>query len=375
MTLESVLIVTRNFPPLTGGMERLMQHITESLAEHYAVTLIGPSGCRRFCPPNIQVIECPTNPAGFLTLALFRGLLQCLRRRYRFVFGGSGLVAGICAILGRLNGAATIVHVHGLDIVADNGFYQTLFVPWLRRIDKVIANSSNTRSLAVAAGCDPANVYVLNPGVTLRKGDPPDRRDARQSLELTDETVLLFVGRIVRRKGLAALLQNAGTQVLTQLPNTLLLVVGDTPSNALARDSDTAHAIRDAMTDETIASRVRFLGAVDDDALERCYAAADTLLFPLVDVPGDVEGFGMVAIEASACGTPTVAFAVGGVTDAIKDGVNGTLVEPGDYSAYCAAVVDSVQRRESGSATCTNHAAGFAWPRHRERLLEILRAD
>lgn len=369
----SVLIITRNFPPLTGGMERLMQYTAESLATQFDVTLIGPRGSGAFCPGANRVIECPTSPVLFLLVAMFKGWLHCMGRRYDIVFGGSGLVAPISAILARLRGSRSVVHVHGLDLVVDNSLYQRMFVPWVARNSTVIANSANTRNLAIERGCKDTQIEVLNPGTTLPDTSllPPPSQ-LRKDLGIEAESVVLFVGRIVRRKGLSAFVKRAWPAVVAARPGTTLLVVGDDPENALRRDAEGA-ALRDAIG-ELDDDSVRFLGAIDDETLWRCYALADTLVFPLVDTPGDVEGFGMVAIEAAAFGTPTVAFPVGGVVDAVIDGVSGRLVPPGDYAAFSDAVVEMTHARIDVREQCRKHAERFSWAEHRLRLLALLEA-
>lgn len=139
-----------------------------------------------------------------------------------------------------------------------------------------------------------------------------------------------------KRKGLTEFLEKAWPRVVALQPDAMLLVVGDSPDNALLQDPKGAERLTNAI-ERCAKDTVRFLGAVDDDVLWNCYAAADALVFPLVRVKGDVEGFGMVAIEAAASGTPTVAFPVGGVVDAVADGVNGLLAPEGDYEAFADA--------------------------------------
>ena len=124
MAKTRLLVVTRNFPPLTGGMERLLQHIVAGLAKDYEVSLVGPSGCARFCPDGVKAYECPANAAGFLLVAAFKGLYVSLRHRHALVLGGSGLVAPVTWLLALLRGSKRAVHVHGLDLVVLNRVYQ-----------------------------------------------------------------------------------------------------------------------------------------------------------------------------------------------------------------------------------------------------------
>ncbi len=353
-------------------MERLLQHSVETLASEFDVTLIGPQGCGGFSPSSVQTIECPASPLSFLVSALLNGWRAIRKQSFDLVLGGSGLVSPVTSLLARRAKARSAIFVHGLDLVVDNWVYQTFFIPFLRRHDRIVANSRNTRTLASDKGCPAKRIEIVNPGSTIPPNSLLERTDAvREEFGLAGKKVVLFVGRMVPRKGLAEFLENAWPRIIDALPNAILLVVGDTPDDALLKDSKGAKRLMDAIG-RCGAESVRFVGAVDDDTLWNCYAAADTLVFPLIRVKGDVEGFGMVAIEAAASGTPTVAFPVGGVVDAVSEGKNGLLVPEGDYRAFADAVISICRGSPPSAADCRSHALQFGWEAHGRRLLAAL---
>ena len=349
-----------------------MHHSVETLASKFDVTLIGPSGCSEFVSDDVAVIECPSSPFGFLTAALVKGLRPVGKTSFDLVLGGSGLVAPITWIFSQVAKARSFIFVHGLDLVVDNFMFQYLFVPFIRRHDRVIANSQNTRELAIAKDCSPDKVTIVNPGCTI----PPessllDVAEYRAGLGYQDRKVILFVGRMVRRKGLAEFLTNAWPRIIELEPDAVLLVAGDTPGDALLKDPVGSENLLEAI-EMNGKDSVDFLGTVDDNVLWHCYAAAEALVFPLIRVKGDVEGFGMVAIEAAASGTPTVAFPVGGVVDAVVDGSSGVLVPEGDYEAFADAVVSICNGGPPSAAECRSHAEKFSWDAHGKELLSAL---
>lgn len=347
-----------------------MHRSVQTLDGHAELVVIGPSGGGRHAPPGIEYRACPPSAAAFLPCALVRGLVACMRYDFDFVLGGSGLVAPLTAVLGKLFGLRRTVFVHGLDIVADSRIYQRLFVPTIAMHETVVANSRNTKSLAEAAGCSPETVKVVHPGTSIPESLPTDR-SVLTNRGLEDSATLLFVGRIIPRKGLAEFIGRAWPQIRSRRENAALLVVGDSPDDALNRDPRGAPRLEEALR-QIPSGSVHFLGNVPDEELRSLYAAATCLIFPLVEVRGDVEGFGMVAIEAAACGTPTIAFAVGGVVDAVNEPLSGRLIEPGDYEAFADACIDAIDGDRPSAGHCREFARNFDWERHGRQLSALI---
>lgn len=360
---QRILLVTRNLPPLLGGMERLNWHMADELSHHADVRVIGPAGSAALAPPGVRVAEAPLRPLWkFLLRARVLARREALAWRPDIVLAGSGLTAPIALSAARMCGARTAAYVHGLDIMVKHPVYRALWLPALRRTDRVIANSRATAGLAREAGIEPGRIGIVHPGVELPPQLPEGEVVARFRAEhdLGDRRLLLSVGRLSARKGLREFVRDALPRIVDACPEVLLLIVGDAPAQALHARAQTPESIRAAAEASDMVDRVRFLGKLSDDDLNAAFRSADVHIFPVRELPGDIEGFGMVAIEAAAFGVPTVAYAVGGVTDAVQEGVSGRLVRAGDAEAFADAVVEILQR-PLGKGGIRAFSARFDW--------------
>ncbi|WP_147653585.1 glycosyltransferase family 4 protein [Vulcaniibacterium gelatinicum] len=369
-----ILLVTRNFPPLRGGMERLNQRLLQGLAVHHPVFLVGPDGCGAHARAASGVQTVPAAPLWrFLPACLLAALRSASRHGPDIVLAGSGLTAPIAWLAARRAGGRSAVYLHGLDIIAPSAVYQALWLPMIRRCDRVIVNSRNTRDLAVARGVPAERVCVVHPGTDLPMADPSARRRFREIHRLGEAPVLLSVGRLTARKGLVEFVREVFPLVLQRHPDTRLVVVGDDPVDALHGGGAGGRRALEASAEQVgVRHALLCLGTCSDGELSDAYSGADVHVFPVRSTPGDVEGFGMVAIEAAAHGVPTVAYAVGGVSDAVADGQSGTLVAPNDGHAFAAAVLEWLAHGSQAAAGCRRFASGFSWARFDSELREAL---
>jgi phosphatidyl-myo-inositol dimannoside synthase len=376
--LPKALVITRNLPPLVGGMERLVWHIVDELRQNYRVCVIGPEGCRNLLPHGVDCSEVPLTPLfRFLFLAQIAAIGSAFRRKPRFVMAGSGLTAPLVWLVSRIFRARCFVYLHGLDIEANHKIYRMFWRPFFRKFDGVMVNSHFTKKLAIQIGISKKRIRVLHPGVTLP--DPGDadtqRREFRERHNLEDSHLLLYVGRLTARKGFAFFCKDILPHIVEKHPSVKTVVVGDEPESALLQAKGIRAHIEAILTENGLKKRVLFLGelAQDDPELSAAYFSADVLVFPVQQRKNDNEGFGMVAIEAAAHGLPTVAFAAGGVTDAVANDASGKLVASGDNQAFSEAVIDLLQKpsyiRKGGDIRA--FAAEFAWPEFGKRLRSI----
>lgn len=370
-----ILIVTRNLPPLVGGMERLNWHMAEQLSQSAHVRIIGPTGSAAMAPPDIEVDEVPLRPLWrFIIRAMQEAIGVASRWKPDIVLAGSGLTAPIALFAARICKARAAVYLHGLDIATPHRVYRALWLPAIRRMDYIIANSSATREIALDKGVPEARIAVLHPGVDLPMAAAADDAGAgfRQQYGLGEGPILLSVGRLAERKGLREFVQAVLPRVAAEHRNAQLVVIGDTPDQALAARSQTRESILHAARNSGVADRIHFIGTVTDQELLRAYCAASVHVFPVREIPGDPEGFGMVAVEAAAHGVPTAAYATGGIVDAIREGVSGHLAPPGE-STVLAAHISTLLRQRLPKQPMLAFAEQFTWSRFGARLDALLR--
>ncbi|WP_083250877.1 glycosyltransferase family 4 protein [Acidihalobacter aeolianus] len=352
-------------------MERLVWHIVEGLYPEWHTHVIGPRGCREYLPPEVDSREVPIQPLWrFLLHIKLAALHQAFRLRPKLVIAGSGLTAPFAWLAARLVGARCMVYLHGLDVEARHPIYRLAWRPFFRHFDHVLVNSRFTRQLAVAAGVARSRISILHPGVTLPElAQANDQRTQfRNRYALGEVPLMLYVGRITARKGLADFIRWSLPNIIASVPAAKLVVIGDVPSGALLGSTDERARIDEFLHAVGLEHCVVFLGARahDDPELDAAYFAADVSIFPVQQRPYDNEGFGMVAIEAAAHGLPTVAFDVGGIGDAVAGGISGELISPAQFEdfarAVCTYLLNSEEDRQVLTSSARVFATKFAWP-------------
>lgn len=370
-----ILLITRNLPPLVGGMERLNWHMADELAKHAEVRVIGPAGSAALKPAAVVLDEAPLKPLPlFLGIAFVKALWLALRWRPTVVLVGSGLTAPLAWLLGKCCRARTAAYLHGLDIAVKNRTYQTLWVPAFRKLDTVIVNSTPTQNLALAAGVAASKTHIVYPGVSLPAAPQPPARIAafKQQHGLEGKKILLSVGRLTTRKGLREFVEHALPRIVAAEPSAMLVVVGEAPKNSLGAGIQSVESIQAAAAQAGVAEHLLFLGVITDAAqLATVYEAANVHIFPVRHIPDDPEGFGMVAIEAAAHGLPTAAFATGGIVDAVAHGQSGYLAEKNNYEQLAQYTIELLEQ-PMPSADIRHFAQGFAWASFGQQVQEGL---
>lgn len=374
---QRILLVTRNLPPLLGGMERLNWHMVEQLLLHAQVSVVAPEASQ--LPAGAYLRGVPGKPIWkFLAGATSAALREARRWRPGVVLAGSGLTAPIAWLAARACAARAIVYLHGLDIGLRHPLYSLAWLPAIRRMDLVIANSSATRAMAVARGVDASRIRLLPPGTATsleQTGTQEEVGVFRSRYELGSGPLLLSVGRLTERKGLREFVRDVLPLIALRAPMAQLVVIGDVANHALAACSQSTESILAEAERHGLADRIHFIGAIADRAaLSQAYAAAAVHVFPVREIAGDPEGFGMVAIEAAAHGLPTIAYATGGVVDAVSEGVSGYLVRPHDAARFAEAVCQLLTS-PLPAPPARRFAQQFEWTAFGAKLREMLQDD
>jgi len=236
--------------------------------------------------------------------------------------------------------------------------------------DILVANTGQEAAeLIDLYDANPEKIRVINPGVDLTTFIPGSKTDARNLLGINqDAQLIVFVGRIQPLKGPDVLLRGAAELLRThpQLRETLTVAICGGPSGAGLDDPDSLVKLA---KDLGITDNVHFVPPVNRADLVTWFQAAD-----LCAVPSYSESFGLVALEAQACGTPVVATRVGGLATTVNDGVSGLLVNghmPEHWASAFASILTDNERAEFLSCGAISHASNFSWDHTVGQLFDV----
>lgn len=364
----AAVLVSELFPPAVGGTPVLFEAIYSRLNMEVIVVADGPGGSAAIAPAGrLSVIRRPmatrhwgvADRAGLAQhLSLLRALRKIAVHPRAVVHCGRALPEGVAAWANRgLGGPRYICWSHGEDIAGSRQSREHHML--VRRVSlgasANLANSRNTARMIEELGVPASRIHVVYPGVDVQRFRPDvDGSALRARHAPAGGVVLLSVGRLQRRKG-----HDLAIEALARLDQALpitYLIAGDGAERArleeLAAQLGQQH-------------RVRFLGEVAADDLPRYYAACDIFVLPNREADNDVEGFGIVFLEAAATGRPTIGGRSGGVPEAVADQVTGVLVGGTDADELAAAILQLVAsqelRRAMGAAGRARACQDFSW--------------
>lgn len=290
------------------------------------------------------------------------------------VLFSSMVTAALAPVLrGRVKGAALGAVAVGRDVTLPVGPYQAWVPRVLSKLDLVFPISRAAEQECLTRGLAAERSCVVPVGIdTSRLTPPADRKAARRALEsalgeqLPENALLLCgVGRHVERKGFHWFVD----QVMPLLPAEVCFW--------LAGEGPMTEVVRAAVKERGLGQRVRLLGRVADETLALLYRGADLFVMPNIPVAGDIEGFGIVMLEAGLSGLPTLAAELDGIPDVIRDGENGRLVPAADAAAFAAAILRYAADRSRLAAlsrrTPRYVADTFGWPVVTDQYVQFLR--
>ena len=280
-----------------------------------------------------------------------------------------GTVALILKLLLRV---PYVVSIHGLDLAMTQASQRKSMLARLvfRHADSIIANSEYTKNeLLNTKCCDKLSVDVVYPCPNINFEEVLDSRKVkfRERFNLQGKKIVLTLGRLVERKGHDKVVE-AFNQVVNRVPDAVYLIVGSGPRQELLKNKVESHGLD---------GRVLFFDDVLNHEIPLFLDLAEVFVMPSRQLEdGDIEGFGIVYLEANSFGKPVVAGRAGGAVEAVEHGVNGLLVDPHSVNeisqAVCSLLESPQKSRELGERGRRRVLEKFTWAEQAKVLEKIL---
>lgn len=375
-----LLVLTELFLPTKGGTavwaaevyKRLggkeIHIVTADVPGAAEVDAVHPNSIHRLNLKRVPWLR-PESLAMYLKFFL-ASLWLSLTHRFDAVHAFRALPEGLVAwLVARLTFRPVVIYAHGEELTTwgRGGKFKAMCFA-LHHADRVIANSENTRDTLLDMGIDPARITIIYPGVDVSVFRPGlDTTGLRESLGIGAEEKLVFsVGRLSRRKGFDQMIRAVARLHAEGIP--LRYVIAGTGGDAGYLDS--------LIAEHNLQGIVHRIGALSESELPRWMNACDVFAMPNREINGDNEGFGMVFIEAAACGKPSLAGAAGGTGSAVLHNETGLRTDGATVESVKQALenllADPATAIAMGQRGWARTQKDFAWERVAEKTRALI---
>jgi phosphatidylinositol alpha-1,6-mannosyltransferase len=367
--VNRLLVLTELFLPTKGGTavwaaevyRRLggkeIHIVTADVPGAAAVDATHPNTIHRISLRRVAWLR-PESLAMYARF-FFKSLGLALTHRFDAIHAFRALPEGLVAwALARLTLRPVVIYAHGEELTTwgRGGKYKAMRFA-LRHADRVVANSEHTRDTLLQMGVDAARITIIYPGVDVAVFRPGlEVAGLRDSLGIRpDEKLVFSVGRLSRRKGFDQMIRAVAA----------LRAEGMALRYVIAGIGEDAEYLDALIAEHQLQAVVHRIGAVNESDLPRWLNACDVFAMPNREINGDNEGFGMVFIEAAACGKPSLAGEAGGTGSAVLHEVTGLRVDGRSLEAVATGlgrlVQDADLQARLGAAGRARVGADFSW--------------
>lgn len=367
--MNEILCVTHKYPPSVGGMEKQSYKLTNGLKRFYKTHIIAyQNNCNKY----------------IWFLQLRRRILDTLKKNpgIKLIHLNDGSMGAACLWLQKQVDIPVVVTFHGLDVTFPFSFYQNRLIPRMGKYYAAICVSEYTRQQCLNRNFSSQSTFTVANGVDISMGNIPFDRTIIEKLknkygvDASGKKMILAAGRPVKRKGFSWFIKN----VLPRLGDDVIFLMTGPIKNKpsfIEKGIESLPMGRDiqmllgAATDTQqvndllqITKNVYHLGSVPYHDLIQLFSLADLFVMPNIEVGGDKEGFGLVALEASVRGTYVLASGIEGITDAVINKKNGILLPSGDAKVWGDKINELLNNTELLKAlsiqgkefTCNNYS-------------------
>ncbi|MBU2641689.1 MAG: glycosyltransferase family 4 protein [Gammaproteobacteria bacterium] len=377
--MNRVLVLTELFLPTRGGTAvwaaevykrlggKAIHIVTADVPGAAVVDAVHPNSIHRLSLKRVAWLR-PESLAMYARF-FFKTLGLALTHRFDSVHAFRALPEGLVAwAVARLTFRPVVIYAHGEELTTwgRGGKYKAMCFA-LRHADRVIANSDHTRATLLEMAVDPARITIIYPGVDVAVFRPGlAANDLREKLGIhADEKLVFSVGRLSRRKGFDQMIRAVAQ----------LRAEGVALHYVIAGIGEDADYLDQLVAEHQLQGAVHRVGAVGEADLPRWLNTCDLFAMPNRDINGDNEGFGMVFIEAAACGTPSLAGEAGGTGSAVLHQQTGLRVDGVSVDAVAAGLRTFLTRpeqaREWGQQALQRVQREFAWERVAEKTRQL----
>ena len=339
-----ILYITRKYPPSVGGMQRQSFELAKALSGKAEVEVIAWGHSQAFLP-------------FFIFYALLKSAYLIPAKKIEIVHVGDALLSPLGHLLKSIFGIRAVATAHGLDVTFPNRAYQAVVIPSMRKLDFAICVSNSTMEECIKRGVSAERATVIPNGISANADIFHEKAGElllQKHPEIGNSEMLLTVGRLVKRKGV----EWFAREVMPMLDRKIIY--------AVVGEGGERGKIENSIKEKKLEGRVLLMGKVSEEELSWLYSRAKIFVMPNISVEGDMEGFGIVALEASMHSLPVVASGMEGIKDAVANGKNGWLVKPMDRKEFYEKItwlLENEAERAKLGKSALKYAGEFSWKR------------